>query len=44
MEIIEAFAAKNKCYQAGALLTPRVERDIRDVLAPYALSEGLNPS
>jgi len=27
-----------------ALLTPRVERDIRDVLAPYALSEGLNPS
>jgi len=27
-----------------ALLTPRIERDIRDVLAPYALSEGLNPS
>jgi DNA-binding GntR family transcriptional regulator len=27
-----------------ALLTPRVERDIRDVLAPYALSEGLTPS
>ncbi|QEL23927.1 GntR family transcriptional regulator [Bosea sp. F3-2] len=27
-----------------ALLTPRVERDIRDVLAPYARSEGLNPS
>ena len=23
MEIIEAFAAKNKCYQAGAALTPR---------------------
>ena len=23
-----------------ALLTPRIERDIRDVLAPYALSEG----
>lgn len=29
---------------ARALLTPRVERDIRDVLAPYALSEGLTPS
>ncbi len=27
-----------------ALLTPRVEPDIRAVLAPYALSEGLNPS
>lgn len=27
-----------------ALLSPRIERDIRDVLAPYALSEGLNPS
>ena len=27
-----------------ALLTPRVERDIRDVLAPYARSEGLTPS
>ncbi len=27
-----------------ALLTPRIERDIRDVLAPYALSEGLTPS
>lgn len=27
-----------------ALLAPRVERDIRDVLAPYALSEGLTPS
>jgi DNA-binding GntR family transcriptional regulator len=27
-----------------ALLTPRGERDIRDLLAPYALSEGLNPS
>lgn len=26
-----------------ALLTPRAERDIRDLLAPYALSEGLNP-
>lgn len=23
MEIIEAFAAKNKCYQAGAALVPR---------------------
>ncbi|WP_152013591.1 MULTISPECIES: GntR family transcriptional regulator [unclassified Bosea (in: a-proteobacteria)] len=27
-----------------ALLAPRAERDIRDVLAPYALSEGLTPS
>ena len=27
-----------------ALLAPRGERDIRDVLAPYALSEGLTPS
>lgn len=27
-----------------ALLTPRVERDIRDVLAPYAISEGLTRS
>jgi DNA-binding GntR family transcriptional regulator len=26
-----------------ALLTPRAERDIREVLAPYALSEGLTP-
>jgi len=26
-----------------ALLTPRAERDIRDLLAPYALSEGLTP-
>jgi DNA-binding GntR family transcriptional regulator len=26
-----------------ALLTPRGERDIRDLLAPYALSEGLTP-
>jgi DNA-binding GntR family transcriptional regulator len=26
-----------------ALLTPRVERDIRDLLAPYATSEGLTP-
>jgi len=26
-----------------ALLTPRGERDIREVLAPYALSEGLTP-
>ena len=23
MKIIEAFAVKNKCYQAGAPLTPR---------------------
>ena len=23
MEIFEAFAAKNKCYQAGAALVPR---------------------
>ena len=27
-----------------ALLAPRGDRDIRDVLAPYALSEGLIPS
>jgi DNA-binding GntR family transcriptional regulator len=26
-----------------ALLTPRAHRDIREVLAPYALSEGLTP-
>ena len=25
-------------------IATRIERDIRDVLAPYALSEGLNPS
>ena len=27
-----------------ALISPRVERDIRDLLAPYAANEGLTPS